>query len=806
MPSFIITKIHKKHREKVPTATRNLDKSRIYCNVQQENSISKHSANSSKNNTKVSKTHFNVVKRKTIYNPANVPVGTRTEPGQNKDETKVKVSGNSRKKIETSYTTLKKIADEAIAKNKIFTMYGNSNAIRDALRKRGWVEKIPQDQMSSTKIKNALILKNYIPKELETLVLSYMVEKHSAYFIWHANENNINNVIKCNAIQNKLASKPIWTTKEGLCSILKQNYWHNIPNVSELSVPRSYNNTEPAEVKAFEEDYKITACTNLLKWVLNMVSNDKQIFLTSGKITMNVIIFALKRCKEYIFKQQNVDIDQICINTTTETEQWNIFLNKCNLLIGEQEVFKEDRYNKLSFYLGYSKYLLEKLYIYRPQLRCEGYLNIWIIKPARNSRGRGIRMASKVESISKILKKNTHRCVIQKYIEEPLLIHDTKFDIRQYYLVTNFNPLVIWMYKDCYLKFSSQKYNLMDYHESIHLTNNAVQKKYTNCKPRHPELPDCNMWDLDTFKKYLRSVGDNHVWDKIIYPGMKKAIINVMLTSQIDTTASRKRFAFHGCDFVLDRGYNPWLIEVNGGPDLKATTPVTAKICPAVLADIIKVVIDYRQNRNASTGNFECVYRQPWTMPRYGSLPDLLVQGYAVPRNYFYTGSVKIQNSDFHITKANSPHEWNNHPKFHKSYDPSEEISALGNNTNPAISLDNNANNCITSLYCRIPKNKISFTSEEKPSTQFLQNMLQNNQLKQPVQWPKLNFQNNKYHVIYQNYNMEEDSNYFKKEIRKKLIRLSDTKLKTNTITEALSDMNNFIRKKETEYLSTTTF
>lgn len=520
------------------------------------------------------------------------------------------------------YLFLKGLASQAIKEHKIFSIYGHNNAVRKALVERGWVEKIPPMRMNLSKIRGGkLSSTSAMQSELERLLLSNLVEKHEPNFVWRTKDEihdySIDMSKQYNSIVNKLRIDAMWTTKQGLCSTMKENYWFYIDNVAEVNTPRTYSSFDAGEVEDFVMDYKITACTSLLKWILSMVANDRPIFVESGNISMNVIVFALNRCKEYLFRKQNKDIDKNGI-TTASNGQWNAFLKKYYRIIDKQDYFQTDRESKLLLYLGYAKFLLKEIYRYRPQLSCEGCHSIWIIKPGHCSRGRGIRMASKLGVITNLLTKAKNKYVVQKYIgkienklnslsrffftfrsilnshsiplftEEPLLIHDTKFDIRQYYLVTSTYPLVIWMYRDCYLKFSSQKYNLKNYHESIHLTNNAVQKKYRNCKGRHEDLPQHNMWDSDMYKQYLDRIGREKVWDKIIYPGMRKSIVAIMLACQDSLSISKNRFELYGCDFILDKEYKPWLIEINSCPDLNATTQVTAKVCPAVVSDIIK--------------------------------------------------------------------------------------------------------------------------------------------------------------------------------------------------------------------------
>lgn len=73
--------------------------------------------------------------------------------------------------------------------------------------------------------------------------------------------------------------------------------------------------------------------------------------------------------------------------------------------------------------------------------------------------------------------------------------------------------------------------------------------------------------------------------------------------------------------------FSVWLIEINSHPDMSYSTSVTARLCRQVMEDTIKVVVDFREDKNADTGYFELAYRQrmPTCQPYFGA--PLSLQG-----------------------------------------------------------------------------------------------------------------------------------------------------------------------------------
>ncbi|XP_055386365.1 uncharacterized protein LOC129615259 isoform X2 [Condylostylus longicornis] len=505
---------------------------------------------------------------------------------------------------------LRKRAQEALKHHKTFTIRGCFFSIRNALTSRGWVEKLDAHRKH---VPNGICQITY--EDLAQTLPKRKPEHMPIDFLWTARKEKCDYIDQAknpSMIINKFQRIP-FTSKEGLCTSLKDFHWFYEEGVSELYFPRCFNVWSPEELSEFIDNFRLSACIAFIRWIVDKyrINGFDAIFSSIGKIPFTAIDFAIKRCSEYLDISNHNDIDNDETVRIWEHD-FDAFLTQHYLITQENGRILSDPNRTVDITMKTLETIVGGLEEYWPQYNLDGYLNLWIVKPANKCRGRGIHIFDNLKKVLNMVNPNIaskSRYVVQKYIEKPLIIHNTKFDIRQWFLVTSTQPMVIWMYKECYLRFSSQEYNLTNHHESVHLTNHAIQKKYKNGK-RDKRLPSENMWDCYSFQAYLRQIGKHLMWSERIYPGMKKAIIGTMLASQESMDRRTNTFELFGADFMISEDFNPWLIEINSSPDLGATTSVTARMCPACLEDVIKVVIDRRYDIKADTGNFECIYRQ----------------------------------------------------------------------------------------------------------------------------------------------------------------------------------------------------
>ncbi|CRK91752.1 CLUMA_CG005386, isoform A [Clunio marinus] len=167
---------------------------------------------------------------------------------------------------------------------------------------------------------------------------------------------------------------------------------------------------------------------------------------------------------------------------------------------------------------------------------------------------------------------------LQEFMEDPLLIDDHFFDIGVYVLTTSVDPLRVYRYdRDIIIRFCNQPYYPFD--------PNIIGKYVVD----GTHLPDA---ELPSFKRFLDDYGFpskaafeailkeknydvNQFWENI-----DDAITTLMLRNENRVIAELKRynFTFHRnnfelvrFDFVLDKNFKLYLMEVNQSPNLTPT-------------------------------------------------------------------------------------------------------------------------------------------------------------------------------------------------------------------------------------------
>ena len=228
-----------------------------------------------------------------------------------------------------------------------------------------------------------------------------------------------------------------------------------------------------------------------------------------------------------------------------------------------------------------------------PQYKLNGFRNIWIMKPSNLSRGRGVTCVNSLLPIEQSLSAtNDSGVIVQKYIENPLIIKNRKFDIRQWVLVTSLNPLIIWMWKEPYLRFGAEDYIMNDLNNIYsHLTNNSIAKHSAQYKKEKTFEGD--MWTCFDFENYL----GKEKW-KNIHEQIKNAIICSFYAVHQEIKQRKRSHELYGYDFMIDEDFNVYLIEVNASPALDYSTKITEKLVKIMVKDLIELVIDYNNGAN----------------------------------------------------------------------------------------------------------------------------------------------------------------------------------------------------------------
>ena len=256
-------------------------------------------------------------------------------------------------------------------------------------------------------------------------------------------------------------------------------------------------------------------------------------------------------------------------------------------------------------------YILPNEYTFLKDKMDKNPNQFWIVKPVASSQGRGIFLTQSINDIP-----SNHQTIVSRYIINPFLINNKKFDLRIYAFVTSIVPLRIYRFKEGLTRFSANNYNLDVNDRCAHLTNYAVNKNNKNyVQNESPFDVDYNSskWTLTSLQQYLE---EHNINSELIFSKIDDIIIKTFISSENNLINAISKycayqencFELYGFDILLDENLNCWLMEVNLSPNLHFDAAIDLKIKGEMIAeifDLIRIVpYDIRNEIYENSGKF----------------------------------------------------------------------------------------------------------------------------------------------------------------------------------------------------------
>lgn len=217
----------------------------------------------------------------------------------------------------------------------------------------------------------------------------------------------------------------------------------------------------------------------------------------------------------------------------------------------------------------------------------------WIVKPCNSSQGKGIFMLDSIANLP-----TSESCVVCRYIHNPLVINDLKFDLRIYVVVTCYDPLRIYIYDEGLARFASEPYNSSAKASKFsYLTNYSINKKNDKFIQNQDWQQDSigHKWSFSALLKTLeRQSIDTCMLQSKIYDLVIKTVIAIEpeVVSMVRKLGLGRNNCFDllGFDVIIDANLKPWLLEVNLSPSLATDSPLDLHIKGNLVADTLNLI------------------------------------------------------------------------------------------------------------------------------------------------------------------------------------------------------------------------
>ncbi|XP_077881099.1 inactive polyglycylase TTLL10 isoform X2 [Ictidomys tridecemlineatus] len=234
---------------------------------------------------------------------------------------------------------------------------------------------------------------------------------------------------------------------------------------------------------------------------------------------------------------------------------------------------------------------------------------IWICKPTASNQGKGIFLIRSQEEVNalqakaqsmeddSIYRKMPFRApqarVVQRYIQNPLLLDGKKFDVRSYLLIACAVPYMVF-FGHGYARLTLSLYDPHSSDLSGHLTNQFMQKK----SPLYVLLKEDTVWSMDHLNSYIndkfrKTKGLPRDWVFTTFTKrMQQIMAHCFLAVKSKLECKLGYFDLIGCDFLIDENFKVWLLEMNSNPALHTNCEVLKEVIPGVVMETLDLALE----------------------------------------------------------------------------------------------------------------------------------------------------------------------------------------------------------------------
>ncbi|XP_054577346.1 inactive polyglycylase TTLL10 isoform X3 [Eptesicus fuscus] len=233
----------------------------------------------------------------------------------------------------------------------------------------------------------------------------------------------------------------------------------------------------------------------------------------------------------------------------------------------------------------------------------------WICKPTASNQGKGIfllrsqpdlaTLQAKVQSLEDdpVYRRMPFRTpqarVVQRYIENPLLLDGKKFDVRSYLLIACAMPYMVF-FGHGYARLTLRLYDPHSQDLSGHLTNQFMQKK----SPLYMLLKEDTVWSMEQLNRYIndkfsKTRGLPRDWVFTTFTKqMQQIMAHCFLAVKSKLECKLGYFDLIGCDFLIDDNFKVWLLEMNSNPALHTNCEVLKEVIPRVVMETLDLALE----------------------------------------------------------------------------------------------------------------------------------------------------------------------------------------------------------------------